>query len=194
MIHQYGIQALAFWEEILITTTCTLLRLQKWQHAAFHVVANTKIQYNFVDMYLKWAIIDHLVLSSTCSKKFTAFLLFVVLWLFYICSVLCIISNILFLKGHKWSKIFCDWSICKELYVLTFKLFIVWWRYWLKFYKKHFTYLGILPLSTTVHLVSMRTRCFHYFRKTRSSSHNFFDVKTLFKNVTLQILNINLVS
>ena len=37
------------------------------------------------------------------------------------------------------------------------------------------------------HLVSMCTWCFHYFRQTRSPSHNFFEVKT-FKKCNLQIL------
>ena len=39
--------------------------------------------------------------------------------------------------------------------------------------------------GTTVHLISMRTRCFHYCRKSRSPSHNFF----VLKHVTLQILD-----
>ena len=39
--------------------------------------------------------------------------------------------------------------------------------------------------GTTVNLISMRTRCFHYCRKSRSPSHNFF----VLKHVTLQILD-----
>ena len=39
--------------------------------------------------------------------------------------------------------------------------------------------------GTTIHLISMRTRCFHYCRKSRSPSHNFF----VLKHVTLQILD-----
>ena len=36
-------------------------------------------------------------------------------------------------------------------------------------------------ILTTVHLKSMRTGCFHYFRKTGNLSHNFFMVKTFQK-------------
>ena len=38
--------------------------------------------------------------------------------------------------------------------------------------------------GTTVHVISVRTRCFHYCRKSRSPSHNFF----VLKHETLQFL------
>ena len=38
--------------------------------------------------------------------------------------------------------------------------------------------MGMLIKLSTVHIVSMRTRCFRYFRKTRRPSHNFFVAKT----------------
>ena len=41
----------------------------------------------------------------------------------------------------------------------------------------HFLDTFVLIKLATVHLVSMRTRCFRYFRKTRSPSHNFFVAK-----------------
>ena len=36
--------------------------------------------------------------------------------------------------------------------------------------------------GTIVHLISMRTRCFHYCRKSRSASHSFFVLKHVNKN------------